>query len=444
MRHPIVVNRTDLTLASLWIAKLTVSEFLKRLISQAWRRSYQIGLQFIRWFLVVTFTAVVIATLAECQPFYKYSQVVPDPGPNCRQGHAQLITMGISDMITDLLLVIFPIPIVLRSSMIVKRKLSLVSLFSFSLILVGITTYRVIGVIDRHSDQQFRSLLASLEILAAAAVSNAVVLGSFIRDRGEKKRRFRFESTAGSSSLDTSHNQQRSRTLTQRHWGSDADLVGDLGMRVARDLEEHETNVPRPAPVALPLVSHAAPPLNNNWNFASRPSIETDETDLKAAVHGSEKYLSPTDIRTPAPTPRRMSFFDVGGLLEDESSSAPRHPSVGVVSPIATPHIALNPSPTSSEPPTEVKHLQEHRRGGHALLRDIGEISAPASSHQTEMTLRSAPTTQHPTRPPSLSRVGPRRSIQSSRSLGSPPKIQPEGQGHIRWTSFRDVGGLLD
>jgi len=421
-----------------------VSEFLKRLTSQAWRRSYQIGLQFIRWFLVVTFAAVVIATLAECQPFYKYWQVIPDPGPNCRQGHAQLITMGISDMITDLLLVVFPIPIVLRSSMTVKRKLSLVSLFSFSLILVGITTYRVVGVIDRHSDQRFRSLLASLEILAAAAVSNAVVLGSFIRDRGEKKRRFRFESTAGSSSLDTSHNQQRSRTLTQRHWGSDADLVGDLGMRVARDLEDHETNVPRPAPVALPLASHAAsvtPQLNSHWNFASRPSIETDETDLKAAVHDSGKQRSPTDIPTPAPTPRRMSFFDVGGLLEEEPSPAPRHPSVATVSPIATLNIAHGPSPTPSEPPAEVNCVQERRRGSHALLQDVGGISAPAPSPQFEMTLRSAPTNPNFSRPQSPGGGRPLPSTQSTRSPG--PAAQPEGQGHIHSTSFRDVGGLL-
>jgi len=331
--------------------------------------------------------------------------------------------------------------------MTVKRKLSLVSLFSFSLILVGITTYRVVGVIDRHSDQRFRSLLASLEILAAAAVSNAVVLGSFIRDRGEKKRRFRFESTAGSSSLDTSHNQQRSRTLTQRHWGSDADLVGDLGMRVARDLEDHETNVPRPAPVALPLASHAAsvtPQLNSHWNFASRPSIETDEIDLKAAVHDSGKQPSPTDIPTPAPTPRRMSFFDVGGLLEEEPSPAPRHPSVATVSPIATLNMAHGPSPTASEPPAEVNCVQERRRGSHALLQDVGGISAPAPAPlpQTEMTLRPAPTNPNSSRPQPPGGGRPLPSTQSTRSPG--PTAQPEGQGHIHSTSFRDVGGLLD
>ena len=207
--------------------------------------------------------------------------------------------MGASDVITDILLVVFPIPIVIKSAMATKRKISLVLLFSLSFILVGITIYRVIGVIDRHSDQQFRSLLASLEILAAAAVSNAVVLGSFIRDRGEKKKRFRFGSTGGNSSLDTP-SQQRVKTITQRHWGSDADLVGDLGMRLGPDLEKRRSSVPRPAPIALPLASQAhltqGVALNTNWNFPSRPSAETDETDLKTAGQDLERPPSPTEV----------------------------------------------------------------------------------------------------------------------------------------------------
>jgi len=86
-----------------------------------WKSSYELGLQIIRWFLIITFTAVVIATLAECQPFDHYWQVVPDPGSKCRQGTAQLFTMGTADIITDLLIVGFPIPIVIKSAMAIQR-----------------------------------------------------------------------------------------------------------------------------------------------------------------------------------------------------------------------------------------------------------------------------------------------------------------------------------
>src|ERR1700710_2779927 len=102
--------------------KLTITELFKRLIISIWRRSYEYILQFIRWLLLVTFIAVVIADLAECQPFTHYWQVVPDPGAKCRQGYAQLLTMGTCNVITDLLLVVFPIPIIIRSKMGAKRK----------------------------------------------------------------------------------------------------------------------------------------------------------------------------------------------------------------------------------------------------------------------------------------------------------------------------------
>lgn len=88
--------------------KLAVSEFLKRITIRIWRRSYEITLQGIRIFLFVTFCGVVVATLAECQPFDHYWQVIPDPGPKCRQGFAQLLTMGTCDIVTDIVLIAFP------------------------------------------------------------------------------------------------------------------------------------------------------------------------------------------------------------------------------------------------------------------------------------------------------------------------------------------------
>jgi hypothetical protein len=73
---------------SIWMAKFTVSEFLKRLTERFWKKGYEWCLRGIRIFLFVTFITVFIATLAECHPFRKYWQVIPDPGPQCRQGNS--------------------------------------------------------------------------------------------------------------------------------------------------------------------------------------------------------------------------------------------------------------------------------------------------------------------------------------------------------------------
>ena len=280
-------------------------------------------------------------------------------------------------------------------------KISLILLFGLSLILIGITVYRVFGVIDRHSDQQFRSLFASLEILAAAAVSNALVLGSFVRDRGAKKQRFKFGSVGGSSSLDRATT-TRQGTLTARNWGSDADLVGDLGMRLQPELSAQEASIPRPAPVALPLASQArdlTPHVISNWTFTNRTSIETDETDMKSSF--PETIPSPAEISIL--TPRRMSFFDVGGLLEDDATATlPRYPA-----PISHSRVPpLSSSPRLS-PHTEFGEFTIHhcRQGRDALLQDIGGLLSsepPGSPHSPSLATRQS------SRPvPGTQRVGP-------------------------------------
>lgn len=91
-------------------------------MSQVWKKSYERSIQFLRWFIVLTFLGVVASTLTECRPFPHYWQVDPDPGPECRLGYAQLATMGTSSVLMHLLLVGIPIPIIVKSRMTLKRS----------------------------------------------------------------------------------------------------------------------------------------------------------------------------------------------------------------------------------------------------------------------------------------------------------------------------------
>lgn len=142
-----------------------------------------------------------------------------------------------------------------------------------------------------------------MEILAAAAVSNALVLGSFIRDRGVKKARFRL---GEGNRLDNGTPSRRGTKIANHSWGSDADLVGDLGIRLSPELSGKGQSLPRPAPAGLPY-RYGTPygPANmdaDDMKNADRDSGDTDETDLK---------VSTADVRSPP-----LSFFDVGGLLD--------------------------------------------------------------------------------------------------------------------------------
>lgn len=394
----------------IWTAKFTVCLFLKRLLStiSVLRKSTQVMMHFIQYFLATTLVAVVLATLTECQPFDHYWQVIPDPGPRCRLGYANLITMGVCDIITDIFLVAIPIPLVIASAMRLKKKVSLVCFFAFSMILVAITCYRVPSVIQRNGLQGYRSLLASLEILAATAVSNAVVIGSFVRDRGVKKQKFKkaYGSASVSESLERSSVR---RNITYHQWGSDADLAGDVGFRLEPDLQSTDSKIVRPAPVAAIDRDFTAQTgaLDRDWTFnkhrqsALSAGTEDDRTSAGESIGEehvySHEYLQSQGLDylprisgaldgTSSASPRKVSFFDVGGLLGPSSPGESKPP------------LTTWPSrPADFAPSADRPDPQQYRRGSRALLQDVGGLlSSPSGDSSSPPTARNYSRLQPP------------------------------------------------
>ena len=423
-------------ISRLWMLKLTISEFFKRLTLNIWRRSYEWTLQFIRWFLVVTFIAVIISDIAECQPITHYWQVVPDPGGKCRQGYAQLLTMGTANIITDLLLVVFPIPIIINSKMGAKQKIQLTLLFAGSLLPAGTTLYRLPNIVDRHGSQQYRSLLASVEILFATAVANALVLGSFIRDKGVKKQRWKLGSMNDSVERTTSR-----RGTAVRHWGSDEDLVRDLGLGVDPELRDNPTQSPRPAPMAVagntPTKAHKMA-LEREWHYpqteTGEPSDASDEMDfVKAGEHNHSPGEGSSTV-----TARKVSFLDVGGLLDEERYQERRGSSTRTTDTELT---SLGESSNHGQLPSHSSWGQPHgvdggvdglspaptRRGGStALLQDIGGLLGPR------------PRREQPSRGYELQTI-----LQES-ERPQPESLLPPNLSRMQTTlSLQDVGGLL-
>jgi hypothetical protein len=403
-------SKADPVNSSLWMLKLTITEFFKRLILTIWRRSYEYILQFIRWFLLVTFIAIVISDLVECHPTDHYWQVVPDPGGQCRQGYAQLLTMGTVNVITDILLVVFPIPIIIRSQMGFKRKAQLVCLFSASLLPVGTTLYRIPNVIDRHGSQPYRSLLASVEILFATTVANALILGSFVRDKGVKKHRWKLGSLSDSVERTTSR-----RGTATNHWGSDEDLVRDLGIGLDPKLRGSAAwNVPRPAPMAVAgniPVRKGQP----DWAFPPQRKDSGDDMDFIDRPNGAG------DIHA---APRKVSFFDVGGLLEEDMPPRESTARTDTDGESSTTHPHADRSWYREEilapPPPAPK-----RGGSSALLQDLGGFLASKPKDNS-----------------------PPRSYELQTMLHAKPSydaIAPhELSRHKTEISLQDVGGLLD
>lgn len=296
--------------------------------------------------------------------------------------------MGTADMITDILLVAFPIPIVLRSQIPLKRKLSLVCLFSFSVALIVITGLRMPNVIDHHGRQQYRTVWASAEILASAAVSNAIILGTFVKDRGVKKNKYRAGAT-----LDTiSRADTRRATIESIHRDSEEALFREMGVRMPEELCGPKSPLPRPAPVAQTPTSTKAP---YTAEYLMSPA---NTSDTPPSPHDSADALRKASDTAPSTaTGQSVSFFDVGGLLG--SGREARHGS------IAQDFAYTGPRTPGLSGPTQ----------------DILSQSSPPRTPQR---------TSIPREPP------PQRSI----SFQQPPSRQREDSNTL---SLSDIGGLL-
>lgn len=153
-----------LTAHSLWTIKYSISIFLRSLTGQIWQRLHHKLLRHLHIFLAVTFFATVASDLAECQPFTHYWQVIPDPGPQCRQGYAQLFTAGILNIVTNLALIIFPIPMILKSNLTTRLKWSVILRLALPALCIFATINQLEGVVAHKGDQQRRSLLASRKL----------------------------------------------------------------------------------------------------------------------------------------------------------------------------------------------------------------------------------------------------------------------------------------
>jgi len=212
------------------------------------------------------------------------------------------------------------------------------------------------------------------------------------------------------------------RGTVTRHWGSDEDLVRDLGLGVDPELRG-ATPTPRPAPMAvagnLPVVKGHRAGVSKDWQFPGGRSESSDEADL---MKFNDDGHSPGEGSSLA-TPRKVSFFDVGGLLDEDQ---PRR-----VSSSRTTHTTDTDGESSSQGPLHSTWSYENglspappRKGSSALFQDIGGLLGPRRKQETR-SYELQTILQEPSRTPSESR--------------RPAQIERQQTT----LSLQDVGGLL-
>lgn len=112
--------------------------------------------------LVATFLGS-LASLTSCRPFEKFWQIFPDPGVMCQSNISPLIIAVFltCNILSDLYLVSLPIPVLLRAPLKKMQKLSLISLFSCTILITGMAIVRAYFII-RVSTQE-NTILVSLK-----------------------------------------------------------------------------------------------------------------------------------------------------------------------------------------------------------------------------------------------------------------------------------------
>jgi hypothetical protein len=97
------------------------------------------------------------------------------PG-KCAAAQLQLIVLGVLNIVTDIMLIILPIPVIAYWKTPWKRKIKLYILFTLGFFIIAVTVIRLpINAINKNS-QVNRSTWASTELVTAAIVVNAPTL----------------------------------------------------------------------------------------------------------------------------------------------------------------------------------------------------------------------------------------------------------------------------
>ncbi|KND91147.1 hypothetical protein TOPH_04081 [Tolypocladium ophioglossoides CBS 100239] len=165
----------------LWTLKLCLLTFYSRFVSILPRG--KIAIKILRWFIILSFCAVVVTTLVECHPLELVWELQTDPSyPACRRALANLLTMAICNACTNVALVVLPFPILRNTRLSRKAQIQLGFLFGIGAIVVMITILRLPFILRQPVSQQARSMWASIEVLCSCVVANTAFFYSVVKD----------------------------------------------------------------------------------------------------------------------------------------------------------------------------------------------------------------------------------------------------------------------
>ncbi|KAL1849545.1 hypothetical protein Plec18170_007453 [Paecilomyces lecythidis] len=166
----------------LWVLKSCMAVFYSRLTSGLVDMTVRIRIAYVA--VGATYLAVILSILFGCHPMHKNWQIYPNPGNHCQPAVSKIdiyVTV-VLNVVTDAYLMTIPAPMLWTARLPLRRKLSLVVLFSGGLfvMMAGILRCVLILTAGANGAQQAGSW-ACRETFVAVVIGNAPMIYPLFR-----------------------------------------------------------------------------------------------------------------------------------------------------------------------------------------------------------------------------------------------------------------------
>jgi hypothetical protein len=140
----------------IWLLKVCVVIFYARIITDS--HIEQLLLQGTFVLLGITWLACIFTNFLGCNPLQLYWQVIPET-PRCAQGAPNTFVAGSLHILTNILLMVLPIPAIRRASFPVRSLIHLSTVFLTNLFLIIVVIIRMVIVSRRWPQWQAQDLI---------------------------------------------------------------------------------------------------------------------------------------------------------------------------------------------------------------------------------------------------------------------------------------------
>ncbi|KAL7628388.1 hypothetical protein AAE478_002590 [Parahypoxylon ruwenzoriense] len=171
----------------LWLLKFCVAIFYGRLTTGLGHLRLRVHIAYL--LLGVTYLVASLSILLGCRPLSDNWRIYPDPGNLCQPTNSKLNVYAVlfPDIITDIYLLSIPLPLLWVVNISIKRKISLMALFSGVIFVIAAGLTRAITILlAGHEGAVTGSQWACREIFVSVIVTNLPVIQPTLRKAAKK------------------------------------------------------------------------------------------------------------------------------------------------------------------------------------------------------------------------------------------------------------------